>query len=143
MNEEQYISERIDGQIRYYSSKSTTNKKLYQWSKGVVIVFSALIPFISGFLETGPKYLSFVIGLLGMLVAILVGISELLKFQDKWTNYRTTAEILMQEKYLYQTKSIHYLEDKNRFNKLVSRVETLLSTENSEWAKMMSQEQEV
>ena len=141
MNEEQYIKDRVDDQIKWYGSKSATNKKMHIWTKGMIITFSAFIPLISGFLKSGPEYLNYVVGILGMLVEILTGISELMKYQEKWTKYRTTAETLKHEKFLYMTKSAHYIDEKKRFNQFVSRVETLISTENSEWSKIISQEE--
>jgi len=141
MNKEQYLKDRVDNQIDWYSKKSATNKRMHLWCKGLVIVFSAIIPLLSGFLETGPKYFNYIIGILGMLVAIFAGISELMKFQEKWAKYRTTAETMKHEKFLFLTESIHYIEDQGRFNKFVSRIETLISTENTEWSNIVSQEE--
>ncbi len=141
MNEDQYIKERVDDQIAWYSTKSATNKTLHLWTKGLIITFSALIPFISGFLKSGPEYLDYVIGVLGMLVAILTGISELMKFQEKWSKYRTTAETLKHEKFLYSTQSGHYKDQERHFNLFVGRIENLISTENSDWSKIINQEE--
>ncbi len=141
MNEEQYIKDRVDDQIVWYGTKSATNKRMHLWTKGLIITFSACIPLISGFLKSGPEYLSYVVGVLGMVVAILTGISELMKFQEKWAKYRTTAETLKHEKFLYMTQSGHYIDPKKHFNLFVSRIETLISTENSDWSKIVAQEE--
>ncbi|GAA4271597.1 DUF4231 domain-containing protein [Aquimarina gracilis] len=141
MNEEQYIKDRVEDQIKWYGTKSAANKRMHLWTKGLIISFSAFIPLISGFLKSGPEYLNYVVGALGMVVAILTGISELMKFQEKWAKYRTTAETLKHEKFLYMTKSGHYHAEKAQFNQFVSRIETYISTENSEWSKIISQEE--
>ncbi|MBP2831936.1 DUF4231 domain-containing protein [Aquimarina sp. U1-2] len=142
MTEDQYIKERVDDQIRWYDTKSSRNKSLHLWTKGLVITFSALIPFISGFLKSGPEYLDYVVGILGMVVAILTGVSELMKFQDKWAKYRTTAETLKHEKFLFSTQSGHYHGQENYFTIFVGRIEALISTENSDWSKIISEDKD-
>ncbi len=144
MKEEQYIKERVDDQLNWYSKKSVTNKKYHLWTRGLVIVFSAIIPFAAGFLEThkndSTTYLNYVIGVLGMLVAILTGVSALMKFQEKWVKYRSTSEALKHEKYLYMTSSGGYKNADDPFHLLVTTVENLISKENATWGEFMNKE---
>ncbi len=140
MNEEQYIKERVEGQIQWYSQKSSANKSLHFWTSGLVIVFSAIIPFLSGFLETGPVYLGYIVGVLGMFVAILTGVSSLVKFQEKWVKYRATSSLLKNEKYMYLTGSGYYKDDSKQFTEFVNRIESIMSKENSAWAEIMTED---
>ena len=143
MKEDQYMKERVNDQINWYSKKSTRNKQLHLWMRGLVIVFSAIIPFAAGFVETNPDfiYLNYIIGILGMLVAILTGISSLMKYQEKWVKYRTASETLKHEKFLYVTKSGEYKSQGDHFSTFVNRVESLISKENSLWNEYMVKEE--
>ncbi len=140
MKEEQYLNERLENQLKWYSNKSANNKMLHLWTQALVIIFSALIPFLAGFMETGPVYLNYIIGVLGMLVAILAGVSAMMKFQEKWVKYRTASETLKHEKFMYITRTGHYKGKGEHFNILVTRVENLISKENSLWSEYMSEE---
>ncbi|MCK8520191.1 DUF4231 domain-containing protein [Aquimarina sp. D1M17] len=144
MNEEQYLKERIEYQMTWYNRKSKINKSLHLWTKSLVIVFSALIPFAAGFVEANKNlwYLNYVIGVLGMLVAILTGVSSLLKYQEKWVKYRTTSEALRHEKFLYLTGSGAYKDKKDPFHILVTRVENIITMENTMWSDIMNTDEE-
>jgi hypothetical protein len=139
MTEEQYIKERIDDQIKWYSDKATTNKLLNHWTKGAIIVFSAAIPLLAG-LEFCPGLKNVILGILGALIAILSGLSGLLKFQEKWTEYRTTSETLKHEKILFQTKTGPYHEEVEPFKLLVTRTENLVSKEHSAWSQYINKQ---
>jgi hypothetical protein len=75
-------------------------------------------------------------GALGVLVATAAGFSSLLKFQENWIKYRTSAESLKKEKFLFQTGVAPY-DGETPLVLLVQRVETLVSQENTNWAQYM------
>ncbi|MGI9548183.1 MAG: DUF4231 domain-containing protein [Flavobacteriaceae bacterium] len=139
MTEEQYIKERLNDQISWYSRKSAINKKLHLNLNGLIIICAAAIPaftaFTSGELHDPVKY---IIGVLGVLTAGLTGISSLYKFQEKWTTYRTVAEALEREKILYETSAGQYSKDIADFKFFVQNIEKLMSNENSEWTAMIN-----
>ena len=100
------------------------------------IVSAVLIPFIAGMFTITP-YSAWIIGILGIVVAVAAGADSLCKFQENWIQYRTTSETLTHEKYLYLTKSAHYSDfskEEDAFINLVKRVESLISKENTQWA---------
>jgi hypothetical protein len=71
---------------------------------------------------------------LGVFVAVIASLLGLLQLQERWIQYRGTAESLRREKFLFLTQTEPY--DKNdAFHLLVQRVEALLSKENTEWAQ--------
>ena len=39
---------------------------------------------------------------LGGIIAVVIGISQLEKYQENWILYRTTTELLKKEKYFYE-----------------------------------------
>lgn len=139
MTEQDYIKTRIDDQITWYSNKASTNKLLNHWSKGLIIVFSATIPLVAG-LDFPSLFKNVLLGILGSLIAILSGLSGLLKFQEKWSEYRTTSETLKHEKILFQTKTGPYSEEEEPFKILVTRIENLVSKEHSAWSQYINKQ---
>jgi hypothetical protein len=136
MDAEEYVTARLEPEISWYDKKSAKNKLANTCSKIVEIVCAAIIPFLAGYAKSGHESISIAIGILGVAVAGSAGISALLKFQEQWIKYRTTAESLKKEKYLFQTKVEPYNVD-DPLSVLVQRVETLVSQENTNWAQYM------
>lgn len=136
MDGDQYLKARLEEEIEWYDTKSATNKRCNTVFKTIEIVCAALIPLLAGYAKEGDAVVSIGIGILGASVAVSAGISALLKFQEQWIKYRTTAESLKKEKYLFLTKVEPYdIEDPLPL--LVQRVETLVSQENTNWAQFM------
>ncbi len=143
ISEEEYLKIRIDDQIDWYNRKSKLNKNYNLRSKACIIICSALISAISGFsFDFSPTLKSILLGGLGTLIAVLSGLSNLLKFSEKWAQYRTTAEALTQEKMLFCTLTGPYAGVKEPFKILVERTEALLSKESSSWSQYVNKENE-
>ena len=135
MKEEEYLEQRVDDQIRWYSSKSGLNKQMFNGLKIVEIIVALSIPLFVNFI---PVELSskLIVSFLGVIIAAIAGIISLMKYQENWVEYRTTAESLKHEKYLFVTKSGQY-GDKQSFGMFVERIENLISKENSKWAEFI------
>ncbi len=103
----------------------------------IEIVSAALIPFIAGMSDAVP-YSQWIIGGLGVMIAIAAAATSLFKYQENWIEYRITAERLKQEKYTYIASSCPYLSE-DKFNLLVNRVESILSRQNFSWADRSAQ----
>ena len=140
MTEEEYLSERLDNQLNWFDTKSVVNQKHHKRIQLIEIVFAAAIPFIAGLGEFIPHY-QIIVGLLGVAIAVSAGVAALNKYQENWITYRTTAEMLKREKYLYLTKCSPY-DEGDAFCHLVERVEGLLSNENSQWSANLKKSQE-
>jgi hypothetical protein len=126
--------ERLEDQLRWYSKKSRLNQKCFKWLKVIEIVAAALIPFAAG-LRADPL----ITGGLGVIVVILESLQGLFQFQQNWTNYRSTAEGLKHEKFLWQARAGPYkdLEDPDAL--FAERVEALISTEHAKWVNYQEQ----
>ena len=138
MNQEEYLKERLEGQIDWYDKKSIKSQNWFKRLQVIVIVASATIPFLSGFMDETTLYLKIVVGLLGLTIAAATAILGLYQFQENWLEYRTTCETLRHEKYLFLTGAAPYDEDEP-FLLLVERVEGLISKENTNWQSYMKQ----
>lgn len=134
MTEDEYIKERLEDQLEWYSKKSQYNQKWFKRLRLLEITCAALIPFLSGM---GDKinFSPWIIGCLGVFIAVSATASTLFKYHENWIEYRTTAEQLKHEKYVYLTGAKPYDTD-SKFEILVERVESLISKENSAWASI-------
>lgn len=132
--EENYISTRVDEQILWYGKRANINKLLNNISKTLIILISASIPLISGIDFPQAKEKNILLGSLGAIISILSGLGGLFKFQEKWTEYRTTSEELKHEKNLFKNLVSPYDDkEKDAFKQLVARVESMISKEHSDW----------
>jgi Protein of unknown function (DUF4231) len=138
MKPEEYMLERVDDQISWYDGKSGNNKCSFALIRIIEICAAATIPFLSGIANNDDRSILICIGVLGIVVTICAATSSLLKFQENWIEYRTTAESLKKEKFLYAT-GINPYDSEDAFPILVQRVETLVSKENTNWAQYMTQ----
>lgn len=113
MNQNEYTEKRLDPQIRWYDKKAQSNKHCYKGLRILEIIIAAFIPFLIGYM-TGPALLKFTIG---------------------------TCESLTHEKYLFETKTEPY-NTEDPFLLLAQRVETLISKENTNWARYVTAKKE-
>ena len=145
MNPEEYIKERVDDQFNWMESKSARSQKKYKRIKILVIVFSVMIPFLTGLMDKWDNmfdYIQVSIGVLGVAVAISEGILSLNKYQDNWLNYRATAEALKREKLMYQTGVGKYAAgEKESFPHFVMAIESILKDENAKWIEYIGKEE--
>jgi hypothetical protein len=102
----------------------------------IEIIAAALIPFAAG-LRADP----WITGGLGVVVVIIESMMGLFQFQQNWTNYRTTAEALKHEKFLWQAKAGPYKDPNNPTLETLfaERVEALISTEHANWVSYQEQ----
>ena len=141
---ETYLSKRYEEQFGWYDRRSGEYKKMYQKFQWWLIVLSELTPVFVTFDLTKyaaglPKLMvaSLEIVPIGtsVLVAILATALKTFRFQETWLEYRTTAETLKKEKYLYLASADEYAKSKNKERLFVLRVENLISRENTAWAQ--------
>jgi hypothetical protein len=128
---------RLEDQLRWYSDKSRWNQKWFKRLKVSEIVAAALIPFAAG-LANNP----WITGGLGVIVVILESVQGLYQFQQNWTSYRSTAEGLKHEKFLWQARAGPYKDSENPTLEALfaERVEALISTEHAKWVSYQEQE---
>lgn len=119
---------RLEDQIAWYDAKSEYNQRWFKGLKVVQIVIAAAIPVAVGEWSTG------LIGAGGALIVALEGLQQLQQYQQLWTTYRSTAERLKHEKYLFLAAAGPYAEAAKPEAMLAERVEGLVSQEHAAWA---------
>lgn len=138
MTEEEYLNQRLEDQIDWYSTKSSLCQSRYKALRIVEIVAAAIIPLLSGMGEQVPCG-PWIIGSLGVLIAIAAAVGGLFKYHENWIQYRATSEALKHERFLFLTRVAPY-DAENSFQVLVQRVEGLISNENSTWTQTVKSE---
>lgn len=133
MQTEEYLLNRVDNQIEWYSNKSQQNQQWFKLLRLCEIILSVSIPFLAGVLSEGFG-MHIILGAIGMAIAIIAGVLVIYKFQEKWVQYRYTAESLKREKYLFLTNTGDYCGE-NAFILFVKKVESIISDENTAWSK--------
>lgn len=126
----QYLKNRYENQINWYSKSATKNKCIYtvfQWS---VVILSSSLPVLIVYLP--EKYVLVTISF-SILLAILTASLKVFKYQENWINYRTIAETLKKERYYLDAEISDYSEINDKFSLFVDRVESIISSENSLW----------
>jgi hypothetical protein len=125
--------ERLEDQINWYDRKSGDNQRRYKWLKLLELAVAAALPVVAGI---GSPVL--VIGALAAVIVVLEGAQHLYQFQEHWITYRSTAEALKHEHYLYLAEAGPYLgEDRHR--QLAERIEGLISQEHAKWTASQQQ----
>jgi hypothetical protein len=102
MQQEEYITSRVDKDFAWYDRKASQYRYLHIYSRVAIIVISAVITVLTG-VEIQNKNL--VIAILSTLVVVITGVTELMKFKEQWSEYRTTAEIIKSEKLYFLTNT--------------------------------------
>ncbi len=136
----EYFDQRLEDQITWYSDASDHSKVLYSGLRVIEIVAAAIIPLLSGM--NNLLYGKWIIGGLGMLIAISAATGSLFKYHENWIQYRATSEALKHEKFLFLGRSAPY-DGENAFQILVQRVEQLISKENSNWTVAVKTEPKI
>ena len=139
MNEQEYLKQRLDDQQQWYEGKGAWNQTWYKRLRIVEVVLAAAIPFVSslmGKFPDSPNTVPLLVSAMAFLIAAASALLALYRFQENWLQYRTAAEQLKREKFLFLTKSQPY-DGGDAFHVLVGNVERILGEENSSWREQL------
>jgi Protein of unknown function (DUF4231) len=120
--------ERLEDQIAWYDRKSGENQRRFKLLKGVQLTAAAAIPVVATF-DADPT----VAATLGALVVVVEGFQQLNQYQQNWTLYRSNAEALKHEKFLFLARAGPYANAQNGVALLGDRIEGLISQEHAKW----------
>ncbi len=131
MNQEEYLKQRVDDQIAWYSGKSQRYQKSFKALRLFEITAAAMIPLLSGYVSQ-CEGLEYAVGILGFCVAVVAGALGLFQYQEQWVEYRTTSEALKREKFLFLT-GVEPYNAGEPFPLFVTNAENLMSKEQQGW----------
>jgi hypothetical protein len=125
------VIERLEDQIAWYDRKSGENQRRFKLFKGLQLIVAAAIPVIAA-----TTYEAGVIAGLGASVVAVEGFLQLNQYQQNWTSYRSTAESLKHEKYLFLGGAGPYAGTNDARRLLADRIEGLISQEHAKWVSV-------
>jgi len=156
ITDEEYIKNRLDDQMNWYSRKSSLNKTKYLRYKRIEFIIASIIPVIislntmadfkakvwEGVLEMAYADLLQIVAAFGGVVLVIINkFVELEEYYKFWKEYRLTAEALLHERFLYMTRSEPYDED-DAYPLLVEKVESILNKEKQQWRQQKQQKKQ-
>lgn len=131
--------DRLEDQVAWYENRSRRAQRSYKRLKIVQIILGALIPFLAGFQQQMQDLLplemhllpALLIAGLGVVIVVLEGLQHLNQYHQHWLTYRSTAEALKHEKFLFLADAGPYgvVDDKRAY--LAERIEELISNEHA------------
>ncbi len=130
------VLERLEDQLNWYDTKSAGNGRIFKGLKIGTMVISLSIPLFAALSSRSVllgSVVALVTGALGATIAVLEGIQQIGKYQQNWITYRTTAEALKREKYLFLSEAAHYRGAEDLRALLAERVEAIISQEHLQW----------
>lgn len=120
---------RLDDELAWYDAKSVGAQHAYKRVKLAQIVAAAAVAVLAT-LDVSNAW----IAALGALLVVLEGVQQLYQWQTNWVLYRSTAEALKHERFLYLSHAGPYAT-RNRRRVLAERVEGLVSQEHAKWTQ--------
>ena len=123
---------RLQDQLRWYDRKSKYSQHWYKRIKITQVTLALLIP-VMGLLQAGIS--RWAMSIAGTLIALLEAVQQLNQYSTLWVTYRSTAEHLKHEKFLFLSGAGPYrgLSEQDRLVQLAERVEEHVSTEHANW----------
>jgi uncharacterized protein DUF4231 len=129
-----YKQDRLEEQIKWHSKKARHNKHRFRLYQIIILIASAIIPIVNviNFTDLPIRISS---SIMAGIIAVATGITQLEKYQENWTLYRTSTELLKKEKYFFENNAGEYsnLSDIEKKKLLVERVESIVSAETSRY----------
>jgi hypothetical protein len=142
MSESDVVIDRLEDQINWYDRKSRYCQRMFKGMKIATIVISVSIPLFAAYSSyktiPGPV-IALITGGLGAAIALLEAIQQLNQYHHNWITYRSTAETLKHEKYLFLSNAGPYAATENPRALLAERVESSVSQEHAKWASAQEQ----
>jgi len=139
MPEPDVVIDRLEDQIKWYDQESARSKRMFKRLKTATLAISVSIPLSAAFATRYPLYTGVITGAMGASIALLEGLQQLNQYHQNWITFRSTAEALKHEKFLFLSTAGPYAAASNPRALLAERIESLVSQEHAKWAS--SQEQ--
>jgi hypothetical protein len=131
-----YLKYRLKEQIDWYEEKANNHRREYYIFQFMIISIGALIPIINT-INVNPNDSSIRLwsSILGGSIVISSGVLQLTKSYENWVSYRSTAEVLKSEYFLYYTNSDIYEEKdiEKRDRIFIKRIESIITSEGSKF----------
>ena len=105
MNLDSYITDRVDNQVEYFDQHARRNQRIYSFLRMTTIACNVLTALAIALTFAAPGRYKVYVGLGALVLTMIVlaahQIQEFYKFGAKWEKFRTVAEQIKSEKYLF------------------------------------------
>lgn len=135
MDEQEYMTSRVDDQLSWYEHKADVARRRYKTLRMVEFTAAALVPL--AVVLGGTLYYRIAAASLGVLAAAATGFQSVNHFQENWVEYRAVAEQLKSIRFAFLTKTAPF-DAENALQVFVERVEGILCGEHSSWGERMN-----
>ena len=144
MNLESYMTERVDSQVENFDQQARRNQRIYSFLRMATIACNVLTAFAIALTLAAPArfrmYVGFGALVLSMIVLATHQIQEFYKFGAKWEKFRTVAEQIKSEKFLFLNDAGTYRagDTESKKRAFIESVEGIIQgTDKSYFALMM------
>jgi len=144
MGPENYLKDRVQNQLSWYSQKSANNKRWYQSLRLLQITLGIAVTAGTAYADALP-WGAYLPAIFGALISLSAAWETVFDYQNNWVRYRRIKEDLLREKLFFETSSGPYRrrsadddENEGLFSLFVTRVEGLLSEEVEQWSSSAS-----
>jgi len=138
LDPDSYLKQRVDDQLRWLSQASKTNKRQFLAWRILEILLGTSITILSPLSRSLP-WAPLTIAVAGGGIAVSGALLALSRSQENWVRYRSLAEGLKREKYLFLTATPPYEKGDDAFPLFVLAAEDLMGEERGGWARLQVQ----
>ena len=151
LNPEDYIRDRINDQLRFYDKKATFYKSRYLSMRAATVIGGALVPVLVNLsfapMTVNLRYFVMTINIIklsttviSLMVVLFVSLESVYHFKEQWRNYRSTAELIKKEYFLYATGQGRYAAkpEDEAYRLFVEQIETAIDVENASTLQVMT-----
>jgi hypothetical protein len=118
---------RLEDQLGWYDKKSMACQKAYKQTKAAQLILGSAVPVLAL-----VQLHAVITATVAASVVVLEGLQQLNQWQSNWVLYRSTAEALKHERFLYLANAGPY-HGRDRSRVLAEKVEGLVSQEHAKW----------
>lgn len=118
---------RLEDQLGWYDKKSMACQKAYKRVKTAQLILGGAVPVLAL-----VQLHAVITAMVAASVVVLEGLQQLNQWQSNWVLYRSTAEALKHERFLYLANAGPY-RGRDRSRVLAEKVEGLVSQEHAKW----------
>lgn len=123
---------RLEDQLDWYDTKSLSAQRMFKRTKLLELLVAAVVPVLAALDVAGA-----ITAACAAVVVVTEAVQQLYQWQMTWITYRSTAEALKHEKFLFLAQAGPYVHD-DRDRVLAERVEGLVSQEHAKWTEARS-----
>ena len=151
MSPEDYIKDRVNDQLRFYDRKAAYYKKWFLFMRAATVIGGAIVPVLVNldfrsinlnlyFFKPAINTVKVSTTLISLMVVLFVSLESVYHFKEQWKNYRSTAELLKKEYYLFAAGKGRYAGKpvEEAFKLFVEQCETAIDVENASTLQVMT-----